>query len=143
MRRLTTRTSASRATAVAALPLHAQLGEEGVARRVLLGHDVQAVRPVVADSGRVDQHRDTQPGAFRGEQPGRVHPGRHQQVFVVLRPPVILDAGAAEVDHRVGTVEHRAVDVTGVRVPQHLVRAAGLGPDQPGHLVTGLGQRRW
>ena len=91
---------------------------------------------VIADSRRVDQHRNADLGAGGGEQFGGADPRAADQLPVGGVPALVPDADPAEVDHRVGALQNGPVQFALVGVPQSLTWSDRRPADQLGDLMT-------
>ena len=89
------------------LPFAAQVGEEGLAARGVLGQPHSGGRAVVADRGRRDQCGCRRPERLdgRGELLGGRQTRPEQGVLVALGPGEAPDARAVQADDRVGALQ--------------------------------------
>ena len=119
VRMITVRTPASVAGRVSRFPRDADLGEEVVAGRALLGEDLVAAVAVVPDRRRRHEHlRLALPARDRArEHRGAAHAAVADALLLLVGPALLADALAREVHDRVDTFERGRVDAPRVRDP--------------------------
>ena len=124
-------------------PLLAHVGEESAAGRGRLGERLVAVRPVVVDAGRRDQHRRLvrETGERAGEHVRALRARLEDEPLARRRPALVADAGAGEMDDGVDALEPGGVDRTRVGIPGELVGAGRGTAHDPHGAVTGPRER--
>src|SRR5207248_4081788 len=102
-----------------------------------------AVRPVVVDAGRRDQHRRLvrETGESAGEHVRALRARLEDAPLARRRPALVADTGAGEMDDGTDTFEPRGVDRTLVGVPTELVGTGPGAAHEPHRVMSGPRER--